>query len=349
MKSRSDGDRRRAPGHAGHMRPSPDPLPRPDARPWTQVWRTPATGTTWRVLTHEPLPPALREELVALIDAYEEVFSRFRPGSLVSRAAAGRSDTGPITLDLPAGSARMLDLYDRLHAATAGRLDPLVGSDLVALGYDESCTFVVQDGALARLGAAGGRPVWGRDAHHDGDRLTLERPALMDVGAVGKGALVDLVGQALEAAGVEQYVVDGSGDLLVRSEQPVRLGLEEPRAAGDHPTATPRVSGVIGVVELRRGALCASGSYRRTWGPGLHHLLDAVTGLPVGGERVPVATWAIAEDAATADGLATALFLTEPAVLAAAGFRYDFALLRGDGTAAVSRGLTALPGELFTA
>ncbi|WP_311765859.1 MULTISPECIES: FAD:protein FMN transferase, partial [unclassified Actinomyces] len=339
--------------------PLPAPLPGPGSGaapgPWTQVWRTPATGTTWRVLTHEPLPHPLRRELVALIDAYEDVFSRFRPASLVRRAAAGPTDGGrtaqaggradPMVLDLPAGSARMLDLYDRLHAATAGRLDPFVGSDLVALGYDEGCTFVVRGGVAEHLGAAGGRPVWGRDAHHEGERLVLDRPALVDVGAVGKGFLVDLVGRALEAAGVEQYVVDGSGDLLVRSRAPVRLGLEEPRPAGERRESARRV---VGVVELTRGALCASGSYRRAWGPGLHHLLDATTGLPVGGGRVPAASWAVAEDAASADGLATALFLAEPADLAAAGFRFDFALLRADGTAAVSHGFAALPGELFT-
>lgn len=341
--------------------PAADPVPGPGAAPapgpgadtpWPYAWSLAATGTTWRVLTREPLPRALRRELVALVDAYEGVFSRFRPDSLVRRAAEGAScppttgGSGPVVLDLPAGSARMLELYDRLHAATSGRLDPLVGSDLVALGYDERCTLVVRDGALSHLGAVGGRPVWGREAHHDGDRLVLERPALVDVGAVGKGLLIDLVGQELEEAGVDEFVIDGSGDLLVRSAQPVRLGLEEPRAAGAPRGQEPRV---VGVVELSRAALCASGPQRRSWGPGLHHLLDALTGLPVRGAQVPVATWAVADDAATADGLATALFLADPADLAAAGFRYDFALLRSDGSAAVSRGFAALPGELFTA
>ncbi|MGK2348736.1 FAD:protein FMN transferase [Actinomyces sp. W5033] len=330
----------------------PAPLPRPQAAApsWPHEWTLPATGTTWRLLTREPVPPALGQALTALVDAYEGVFSRFSPGSLLRRAATGQAgDAAPggrVVLDLPAGSARMLDLYDRLHAATSGRLDPLVGSDLVALGYDERCTLVVRDGALSHLGAVGGRPVWGREAHHDGDRLVLERPALVDVGAVGKGLLIDLVGQELEEAGVDEFVIDGSGDLLVRSAQPVRLGLEEPRAAGAPRGQEPRV---VGVVELSRAALCASGPQRRSWGPGLHHLLDALTGLPVRGAQVPVATWAVADDAATADGLATALFLADPADLAAAGFRYDFALLRSDGSAAVSRGFAALPGELFTA
>ena len=212
-------------GHAGGVRsdsgtPAPHGVPgaTPDAS-WPYTWTLPATGTTWRVLTREPLDPGLRRTVAAGVDAYEGVFSRFRPDSLLRRAAAGAGrgaqvgGDGPIVLDLPVGSARMLGLYDRLHAATSGRLDPCVGSDLVELGYDEHCTLVVRDGALTRLGAVGGRPVWGRDVHHDGDRLILERPALVDVGAVGKGFLVDLVGRDLEAAGVREYVIDASGGL----------------------------------------------------------------------------------------------------------------------------------------
>ena len=125
----------------------------------------------------------------------------------------------------------------------------------------------------------------------------------------------------------------------MRCAEPLRLGLEEPGSTEEDPR-------VVGVVELARGALCASGTARRAWGEGLHHLLDAVTGLPVGGAGAVIASWAVAGDCMSADALATALFLAEPQALADAGFAYEFALLRADGSAAVSRGL---PGGFFTA
>ena len=56
---------------------------------------------------------------------------------------------------------------------------------------------------------------------------------------------------------------------------------------------------------LRDGALAASAVNRRAWGDGLHHVIDALTGLPTASV---VATWALAPDALHADGLATALF-----------------------------------------
>lgn len=65
---------------------------------------------------------------------------------------------------------------------------------------------------------------------------------------------------------------------------------------------------VVGVVELRGNALCASAVNRRAWGDDLHHIIDARTGTPV---RDVLVTWVIADNATLANGLATALFLTD--------------------------------------
>ena len=122
-------------GHAGRVcsstnapAPSPDagPVPGPGAAPapgpgadtpWPYAWSLAATGTTWRVLTREPLPRALHREVVALVDAYEGVFSRFRPDSLVRRAAEGASC--PPTLE----AKNIIDelLYDNYSLQKAGR------------------------------------------------------------------------------------------------------------------------------------------------------------------------------------------------------------------------------------
>lgn len=312
--------------------------PRPVRAPGalTQRWCFAATGTRWEILTTAPLPLGLRDRLVTLSDSFEDVWSRFRPGSLVRRAADGGLGAGPLDLDLPPGSAVLLDLYDRLHRATGGRVDPLVGADLVELGYDPEYSFVVRRGAAARVGAVHGRATWAQTVRHDGDRLHLARPVLIDVGAAGKGFLADLIARELHESGTGAFVVDGSGDLLVSSPEPVRIGLEDPRAPGR----------AVGAVSLTDAAVCASATGRRSWGGGLHHVLDARTGLPV---RGVLATWAVAATCAEADGLATALFVAAPETLARAGLRYNFALMRTDGSAAVSRGFADLPGEIFTA
>ena len=127
----------------------------------------------------------------------------------------------------------------------------------------------------------------------DAGTLALARPAIVDVGAVGKGRLVDRVAD-LVAARASGVVVDAGGDIAVHGRTE-RIGLE-------HPFDTARA---IGTWQVTDAALCASATNRRAWGDGLHHVLDARTGEPV---RTIAATWVVAPTAMLADAAATALF-----------------------------------------
>lgn len=94
------------------------------------------------------------------------------------------------------------------------------------------------------------------------------------------------------------------------------------------------------MVRLERGALCASSVARRAWGEGLHHVLHARTGVPV---RDVLATWVLADEAAIADGLATALFFASADELRET-FRFSHVRMFADGLAQIS---PDFPGELF--
>ncbi len=110
--------------------------------------------------------------------------------------------------------------------------------------------------------------------------LTTTRPALIDVGAAGKGYLVDIVSGLLADAGHTEYIVDGGGDIRHSGDAPIRVALEHPK----DPTKA------IGIAHLQGGSICASATNRRTWGDGIHHVIDATTGLPT---RRVIATWAV--------------------------------------------------------
>jgi thiamine biosynthesis lipoprotein len=160
----------------------------------------------------------------------------------------------------------------------------------------------------------------------------LARPAVLDIGAAGKGLLLDLFGAILKDAGHSDFLIDGSGDILHAGNEPISAALEHPYEPDE----------AIGVVELQNGSLCASAGNRRAWGDGLHHLLDARTGVPV---QTVVATWAMAEDAMTADGLATALFVMPGADLAAEFPATEWLQVFSDGHA---EGSPAFIEGLFT-
>lgn len=282
----------------------------------SSVWDFEAIGTSWRIETDRPLADATRADVRAVVDDFDRAWSRFRDDSVVARLAAGGSAAAP------ADAAAMLDLYVELDAATAGAVNPLVGDALARLGYDARYSLAPGDPRRTRAD-------W-RDVLTWGDRmLRLDAPATIDVGALGKGRLVDLVLEIVQRAHDGDIVVDASGDLAVRGSAQ-RVGLEHPY--------DPRRA--IGVVEVEDAALCASATTRRAWGDGLHHVLDARTGVPV---QAYAATWAIADTAMRADALATALFFDGGPELAAA-WGAQWVRMRTDGRVEWSPGSTA---ELF--
>lgn len=280
------------------------------------LWRFDAIGTRWEIETVDTLDHDVQSRVHALIDAFDRTWSRFRADSTVTRLA----QTGG-TAQAPDAVA-MLDAYRDVAAATGGAINPLVGESISALGYDAAYSFVA--------GAPRAAPTeWTRILSWSSEELSLRSPALIDVGALGKGHLVDLVRVELsDIAG--DVTVDAGGDLAVRGAG-VRIGLEHPL----DPTKA------IGIATIQDQALCASAINRRAWGDGLHHVLDARTGAPV---RTWAATWAIAPTAMQADAVATALFFDGGAALAQR-WGVEWVRVSTDGRAERSENA---PVELFT-
>ena len=282
------------------------------------VWEFEAIGAPWRIDTPDDLTAPQRAVVDARIEAFDRAWSRFRDDSVVSRIARE-----PGRHRLPDDAGPLLDWYRELYDATGGRVSPLVGRRLESLGYD--ATYRLTPAAVPAA-----IPSWPDAMAWDGEYLDTARPVLLDVGAAGKGYLVDLVSDLLAGLGIPDHVVDASGDLRVRGTASERIALEHP--------ADPTKA--IGVVELSEGALCASATNRRTWGEGLHHVIDAVTGIPTADV---IATWVLAPDALHADGLATALFF-EPAPNLFASGDVFYVRMFANGRVETS---PSFPGEVF--
>lgn len=279
------------------------------------IWRFDAIGTRWEI--EGELDDAHRDAVAAEIERFDREWSRFRADSAVTRLG---SEGGRL---VSTDAAPMLDAYRELSAATDGAVNPLVGDSLEALGYDRSYSLRPGDPVAAPAD-------WTARLRWAADGVTASAAALLDVGALGKGRLVDLVFTVLRDVPGD-LVVDAGGDIRVRGGA-VRIGLEHPY----DPTAA------IGVTALRDAALCASAITRRAWGDGLHHVLDARTGVPV---RTWAATWAIGPDAMRADAVATALFFDGGPQLAAS-WGVEWVRMTTDGRAERSPGC---PVELFLA
>lgn len=276
-------------------------------------------GTQWDIATQDPLTPEVQGHLLSTVKDYDRTYSRFRADSAVSALAR---EAG--TVVLPAHAVALQGVYASLYRLTDGAMTPLVGGSLERLGYDSSYT-------LAPHGAPAPASRWEDVLEWTGTNLGALEPLVFDIGAAGKGQLVDLLGDVLRSAGHREFLVDGSGDMLHAGSRPVTVALEHPYDARQ----------AIGTVELQNGALCASASNRRVWGDGLHHVLDGRTGRPI---QTTVATWTRASTALVADALATALFMAEPARLES-GFEFSWLRVSSDGTFSRSRDFE---GKLFT-
>jgi FAD:protein FMN transferase len=276
-------------------------------------------GTRWEISTPLPLGPSLRARLLARVEEFDADWSRFRSDSLVTAMARE-----PGRYDFPAEADQLGELYRTLYRLSGGAMTPLIGASLERLGYDA-------DYSLRPAGSALPAPAWDAVLDWTGTAITAHAPVVLDIGAAGKGLLVDLLAAELAADGVDSYVIDASGDLLAHGVGAMQVGLEHPY--------NPEQA--IGIVQLDGRSLCASAANRRAWDDGLHHVLDGMTGQPV---RTAVATWAMADTAVLADALATALFFVPGSELQET-FGFSWLTVFSDGSAAYSE---EFEGTLFT-
>ncbi len=262
-------------------------------------WQFEAIGTQWSIETTDALSTELKKEVSACIDSFDRVYSRFRDDSIVAQMSRRAG-----TFELDEDSTRLAQFYQQMYGLTDGAVTPLIGGGLVAAGYDKDYSLL----PTAPLPS----PIWDDDIMWRNRTITIKQPIVLDVGAAGKGLLVDKIANILELADIVQYIIDASGDMRHKGSDTQIVGLENPH----DPTK------VIGTYLLRDTSLCASASNRRKWSDGWHHVLDGRTGAPT---NDVIATWVMTDDTMIADGLATALFFVDAQQLASV---VDFQFVR---------------------
>jgi FAD:protein FMN transferase len=265
-----------------------------------------AIGTVWDIRINEAIEEKLWSGLFARIqrriESFDKAYSRFRPDSLVTRMSKKAG-----SYILPADGFRLLQFYERLYKATNGKVTPLIGQTMAEAGYDAS--YSLKPKQLHRPHK------WEDVLSYDKKKITVTEPTLLDFGAAGKGYLVDIVSDLIEEQGITDYLVNAGGDIRYRShKEELSVGLENPFD----------ITEAIGVAKVMNQSLCASAGSKRTWGT-YNHIIDP-TVLQSPGQVV--ATWVVADDTMTADGIATALFM-QPAD-ALHQFSFSYAVLYRD-------------------
>jgi thiamine biosynthesis lipoprotein len=202
----------------------------------------------------------------------ESKYSRYRPGSLLSRinAAAGG---GFVEVDRETES--LLDYADECHRQSGGLFDATSGVLRRAWKFDGDR--VPTDEELAPLLALVG---W-RGVERRAGGIRLPRHGMeLDFGGFGKEYAVDRAALALREVGIESATVNLAGDVFILGPRPGgaswNVGIRHPRRDG----------AVIAKVPIASGALATSGDYERfieVDGVRHCHILDPRTGRPARG------------------------------------------------------------------
>lgn len=268
-----------------------------------------AIGTWWDISVPSGIIPTLEEDIHTFLGSFDQKWSRFRADSEVTRLSQHAG-----TLALKPEETELLRWYQSLYSATNGAVTPLIGQTLADAGYDANY-------ALTPHASIHQTPTWKEVIRLEEDTIHLLTPALIDIGAAGKGFAIDQIAGLIESQGHTAYTIDASGD--------IRVGTNTETIGFEHPLDPSKV---IGATPLTGGSICGSAVNRRAWGD-WHHIINPHNSRPA---TKIVATWTIADSAMKADGLATALFFTQPDKLAHLS-NFSYVIVHEDGTILYSK------------
>ena len=266
-----------------------------------------ALGTHWWIeLPEGSSETAIKKRMLARITSFESDYSRFLPTSYVGRHNANKSIEHP-PQELLAMLAFARDIY-----MVSGRIFNIsVGGTLTQLGYGKGQP-------ESRLGQTFWEQVLVSER-----MITIPRNVEIDLGGFGKGWLIDALGELLRSQGYSEFMINGGGDILVSSDEPIEFALEHPLK-----NATK-----VGTTRISHGALAVSSTTKRVWKQGTksyHHIIDPRQ--ETSSTSDIVATYIRAETALIADTMATILLIA-PELRGALTERYDLQSILLDKTA----------------
>ncbi len=283
-------------------------------------------GTSYSIslVSDQPLPDDLAEQVDSLLQAVDHRMSTYREDSELSQL--NRQPVGePFTASEMLWD--VLSISSQVYVLTGATFDPGIGNLVELWGFGASPTDNRSPSAEAieqQLELSGLQYL----EYGDGRTVTRHRDIRLDLSAIAKGYAVDQVADYLESQAVTDYLVEVGGEIRVSGQNhlgtPWRVAIEKPEITG----------GVNRVLLLDRGAVATSGDYRNYFeqdGKRFSHTLDPLTGKPITHNLASVTV--LTDRCTTADALATAFTVMGPELALKSAERWDipvYLLVRED-------------------
>lgn len=279
----------------------------------------------------------LTTKMQTAVDTVDNQMSPWKPQSALVQF--NQTPLG-VAIQLPREFATVLARAQQISSASNGAFGIYVGKITNAWGFgphnsepDHEQIKAVADFDPSDIDAIQFDPVTGIACRR--------KDVQIDLCGIAKGYGVDLLGEALDHAGISNYLVSIDGEMKSSGEKPDGeawvVGIEEPN---------PEMRQVARTLELNNLAVASSGNYRHqvVRGETIHsHTIDPKTNAPVSNNLAAVTV--LADDCMSADAWATVLMVmgerAGPSFAEAHDLSALFFVQRGSGDPIIETGIFA--------
>ena len=230
----------------------------------------------------------------------DNALSPYNPNSIITRINQNRDTT------LNAHFTHVFTLAQRVSEETDGAFDITVAPMVNAWGFGFKHSIEISPEAIDSLKEVVGY----QKIAIEGDKVkkTDER-VMLDCSSIAKGYGVDIVARTLDKKGVQHYMVDIGGEVVVKGKNPRmktwRIGINKP--VEDSLSINQELQTILEVSGI---GMATSGNYRKFYykdGKRYAHTIDPRLGQPV--QHNILSATVVAADCTTADAYATAFMV----------------------------------------
>jgi len=258
-------------------------------------------GTFYKITYESPNGKSLKPELEELFRQFGLSLSVYNDSSIISRI--NRNDP---TVVVDEYFRTVFEIGQRVSEITDGAFDMTVAPLVNAWGFG----FEQKDSITSELIHSLLKITGYGKVRLEGDRVVKDNPAIMlDASAIAKGYASDVVAAFLSSEGIENYMVEIGGEVVVKGindrGEPWSIGITKP--IDDN---TMMINELQRVIRLENGAVATSGNYRQYYhkdGKKYAHTINPRTGYPVDHNLLSVTV--IAPNCILADAYATAFLV----------------------------------------
>lgn len=243
---------------------------------------------------------SLQKEIFSELQKVDCSLSPFNKGSVITKV----NNNDSVVLD--SMFVDVFQLAKEISQNTDGAFDITVAPLVNAWGFGFQNTDSISKSAIdSMLQFVGFDKIW----IENGQIRKKDPRTILDCSAIAKGYGTDVVARYLERKGIQNYMVEIGGEIVVKGVSPSKkrwkIGVNKP--TDDSTNMNNEIQTILNISNI---AMATSGNYRNFYykdGKKYAHTIDPKTGYPV--QHSILSSTVLANNCATADAYATAFMV----------------------------------------